>query len=538
MKVSELLTLPALNGMHLIAGRTGIEREVRTVNMMDAPDIINFLKQNEFLVTTAYHIKDKPQLLSSLVEAMANQGCAALGIKTRRYLKEIPAEVLVLANDLSFPIIELPAELSLGEIINHTLRGILDQRAAELTFAMETHKQFTNLIMRGKGIQKLLDHLSDMIGYPILLVDQYQKPIFHPISTSGIIPIIKKMNEEGFRFHKTKTSFLSFSSLSNKQPYTVFPIYMNEEKFGYLTISGEIKTSDNLITLTIEQATNVISFALMKEHALKQHDRNIRNDFFLHFLDGSFSSQEEIINRAKEFSLHNEQTYICAVGKIDESDSDISYTQLQRRADSIYEFLEDELHLSPDPIHLFTKGKKCILLYEVNEVSADVLQTVETSLRSLQRITASQFDCTISFGVSHMSPSFLQTKNSYKEANDSLLEGGLSKRTEYIQIFRTKDIMELLRIIPEEDLMNFHHFALQGFSKIFTEEEQTLLQTLSVYLETHCQISETAKRLFVHRNTVVYRLEKCEELLGKSLKDSETTLQIRLALRIKSLLNI
>ncbi|TKH03596.1 PucR family transcriptional regulator [Peribacillus simplex] len=538
MKVAELLTLPALTGMHLIAGGTGIEREVRTVNMMDAPDIINFLKPNEFLVTTAYHIKDKPHLLSSLVEAMANQGCAALGIKTRRYLKEIPEEALVLANDLSFPIIELPAELSLGEIINHTLRGILDQRAAELTFAMETHKQFTNLIMRGKGIQKLLDHLSDMIGYPILLVDQYLKPIFQPISTAGIIPIIKKMSEEGFRFHKTKTSFFSFSSLSNKQPYTVFPIYMNEEKFGYLTISGEIKTSDNLITLTIEQATNVISFALMKEHALKQHDRNIRNDFFLHFLDGSFSSQEEIINRAKEFSLQNEQTYICAVGKIDESDSDISYTQLQRRADSIYEFLEDELCLSPNPIHLFTKGKKCILLYEVNEVSADVLQTVETSLKSLQRITASQFGCTISFGVSHLSQSFLQTKNSYKEANDSLLEGGLSKRTEYIQMFRTKDIMELLRIIPEEDLMNFYHYALQGFSKVFTEEEQSLLQTLSVYLETHCQISETAKRLFVHRNTVVYRLEKCEELLGKSLKDSETTLQIRLALRIKSLLKI
>lgn len=313
---------------------------------------------------------------------------------------------------------------------------------------------------------------------------------------------------------------------------------MYEEKIGYLTISGEIKTTDNLITLTIEQATNVISFALMKEHALKQHDRNTRNNFFLHFLDGSFSSQEEIINRAKEFSLHNEQAYICAVGKIDESELAKSYTQLQRRADSIYEFLEDELRISPNPIHLFTKGKKCILLYEVREVFADVLQTVEISLKSLQKIISSQFDCTISFGVSLMSPSFLQTKNSYKEANDSLLEGGRSKRTEYIQVFQTRDIMELLRFIPEEDLKNFYLFALQGFSKIFTEEEQSLLETLSVYLETHCQISETAKRLFVHRNTVVYRLEKCEELLGKSLKDSETTLQIRLALRIKSLLNL
>ncbi|SNT50425.1 transcriptional regulator, PucR family [Bacillus sp. OK838] len=538
MKVTDLLTMPALTGMNIIAGETGNERKVQTVNMMDAPDIINFLKPNEFLVTTAYHVKDNPHLLSSLVEAMANQGCAALGIKTSRFLKEIPEDVLVLANELSLPIIDLPAEMSLGEIINHTLRGILDQRAAELTFAMETHKQFTNLIMRGKGIQKLLDHLSDMIGYPIILIDQYLNPIFHPISTSGIIPIIKKMSDEGFRFHKTKTSFISFSSLSNKRTYTIFPIYMYEEKIGYLTISGEIKTSDNLITLTIEQATNVISFALMKEHALKQHDRNTRNDFFLHFLDGSFSSQEEIINRAKEFSLHNEQAYICAVGKIDESELAKSYTQLQRRADSIYEFLEDELRISSNPIHLFTKGKKCILLYEVSEVFADVLQTVEISLKSLQKIISSQFDCTISFGVSLMSPSFLQTKNSYKEANDSLLEGGRSKRTEYIQAFQTKDIMELLRIIPEEDLKNFYLFALQGFSKIFTEEEQSLLETLFVYLETHCQISETAKRLFVHRNTVVYRLEKCEELLGKSLKDSETTLQIRLALRIKSLLNL
>lgn len=93
-----------------------------------------------------------------------------------------------------------------------------------------------------------------------------------------------------------------------------------------------------------------------------------------------------------------------------------------------------------------------------------------------------------------------------------------------------------MRQIPLEDLKNYYTFALSGFNDTKIEEEQSLLETLSVYLETHCQISETAKRLFVHRNTVVYRIEKCEEILGRSLKDSETTLQIRLALRIKTLL--
>lgn len=76
---------------------------------------------------------------------------------------------------------------------------------------------------------------------------------------------------------------------------------------------------------------------------------------------------------------------------------------------------------------------------------------------------------------------------------------------------------------------------LKEFSIKNDEEKQNLLNTLFVYLETNCQISETAKRLYVHRNTVIYRIEKCEEILGKNFKDPETSLQLRLALRIKSI---
>ncbi|MFC6602889.1 PucR family transcriptional regulator ligand-binding domain-containing protein [Ectobacillus funiculus] len=45
MKLSELLSLPIFKGTALLAGKQGIEREVNTVNMMDAPDIIHFLKK-------------------------------------------------------------------------------------------------------------------------------------------------------------------------------------------------------------------------------------------------------------------------------------------------------------------------------------------------------------------------------------------------------------------------------------------------------------------------------------------------------------
>ncbi|RKJ30086.1 PucR family transcriptional regulator, partial [Butyricicoccus sp. 1XD8-22] len=73
-----------------------------------------------------------------------------------------------------------------------------------------------------------------------------------------------------------------------------------------------------------------------------------------------------------------------------------------------------------------------------------------------------------------------------------------------------------------------------AFASLPDDEQTILFETLNEYLECHCQISETAKRLFVHRNTVIYRIEKCSSLLNKDLKDPEVTLQLRLALRIRN----
>jgi purine catabolism regulator len=531
MKVYELLTIPQLEGMQIIAGASGKNREVKSVNMMDAPDIIQFLNQNEFLITTAYHFKDAPHMLTELVKAMSQQNCACLGIKTKRFLDHIPQEVITLANELTIPIIELPLDLSLGQIVNLTFHSILNKRAAELKLVLETHKQFTNIIMQGRGIQSLLEDLSQMINHPVHLINQHLKPISQLTSNTDFTSLL-----DGTSIPATKSYPITFSILSTKQDCTLFPVNISEKKNGFLMIMGEIQKTDQLTLLTIEQAANVISFSLLKENALKQHDRSIRNDFFLHFLNGAFASQEEIIGRAAEFSLHHSQMYICAAGKIDGDLQHPTYTQRHEKEDDIFDFIEGELSANTPKIHFFKKGDSCILLFEIQDSPFTPAAYVETNLLQLQEKVFNYSGNTISFGVSTICQNFLHTKNGYTEATDALSQGKLSKKTRFIQTYHTKDIMELLRQIPLEDLKNYYSFVLSGFTQTKTEEAQSLLETLSVYLETHCQISETAKRLFVHRNTVVYRIEKCEEMLGKSLKDSETTLQIRLALRIKSLL--
>ncbi|MDL4841018.1 PucR family transcriptional regulator [Aquibacillus rhizosphaerae] len=536
MKVAEILQVSALKGCKIIAGKEGLQREVLHVNMMDAPDIAKFLKPNELLVTTAYHVKDQPHLLVELVEQMHKQGCAALGIKTKRFLPDIPKEVLEIADYLSFPIIELPIESSLGDIVNQVLSSILDKRTNELRFAIDTHKQFSNHIMSGKGIQKLLKSLSEMIDFPVVLLDQYTKPIAFSHNNRKNAHIMEDLYMKDSSILFPDTSFFSFSTLPDKETYSVFLVYTYEKKAGYLIVLGEIHPDNHSALLTIEQATNVISFELMKENALKQYSRRVRNEFFFNFTEGMFSSEDEVTNRAKEFALDDTKSYICTAGELVSTIFTGSYTQTQLEMDTIYEYIEDELVSLSLSTHLFTRGNLCILLFEVDSEKQNINKYVMSSLELVQAKIKTRFNKSISFGVSNLSRNFLNVKTGFKEAQDALQAGKLAGKIEFIHTYQTKDIMELLRVIPKEDLQEFYYNSLQQLAKREHDQDETLLHTLFVYLETHCQISETAKRLFVHRNTVVYRLEKCEELLGRSITDPETSLQIRLALRIKTVL--
>lgn len=161
--------------------------------------------------------------------------------------------------------------------------------------------------------------------------------------------------------------------------------------------------------------------------------------------------------------------------------------------------------------------------------------SVISFLEQFQKQVRTQFKRTVSFGISNICQKLIDVPDAFTEASDAISSGHLSRSAEFIQIYHAKDVPELLRLLPAEDVKKFYEATLQSLADR-QKEHQSLLHTLSVYLETHCQISETAKRLYVHRNTVIYRLEKCEELLGKSLKDPETTMRLRLALRMQRLI--
>lgn len=534
MFMQDLLALPVFSGAVVAGGQEGLHREVNTVNMMDAPDIVSYLKPNELLVTTAFHLKDNLASMLELLEEMHKQGCAGLGIKTKRFLHNIPAEAIALADRYQMPIIDIPVDTSLGDIVHQSLSCILDMRTTELHQAMKTHQQFTNFIINGQGLDKILQSLSGLINSHVTLLNHQLRPF------QGTSPLSSRFSAlfTGIGPYLPKTGFTTFS-LGNEddwKTFTLFPIYMHKKQLSYLAIHRLIPPTDRSAVLTVEQAANVIAFELMKENALNQKTQRLRNEFFTNFINEAFSSSEEILNRAKEFGLFNENRYLCAAGKIDNLEKSFSLSEHQQELELVYDTISEEIQSAESRMQMFVSEDKYIILMEAKGNWKESESSFFVFLTAVQSTVRMLLQKTISFGTSTYAEQLLRLPEAYKEAVNALSYGSMLGSTEFIESYQPKEISEILRMIPHEQMSQFYQNTFQALVNEPKKDYDLLLQTLSVYLESHCQLSETAKRLFIHRNTVIYRLEKCEELLGRSLKDPEQTLSLRLAFRIKALL--
>lgn len=149
MKVKNLME--QFEGFEVLAGEGGLDRRVSTVTVMDAPDIYNWMKGGEFLITTAYIMKDNPLELKDLVIKLNENGASALGIKIGRFIEKLPQEVKETGDSLNFPIIYIPTNLAFSDVINPVLSKIVNAQAKKLMMSEKIHKSFTQIVIEGKG---------------------------------------------------------------------------------------------------------------------------------------------------------------------------------------------------------------------------------------------------------------------------------------------------------------------------------------------------------------------------------------------------
>lgn len=550
MKLQELLRLPVYRETRVLAGVGGLNRPVKSVNMMDAPDIIDYLKADELLLTTGYALRDQPGELLQLVRQMAGTGCAGLAIKTKRFLKEIPTSVLKLADELDFPLIELALSPSLGELLQESLNFILEKHNDELRYALRMHRDFSALIMKGEGQEAIIEALSDLVGGAVMLVDWRGNRIGGLADRVSISVDSIRVKEQlqtaaaSMRNFASKTVEFCLLPGGDETHEACCEVIMQAIELPYqsafLTVVNGVFGDSPLPRLALEQAANVIGLELVKQQALQERLRRYKDEFFEEWMNGVFQSRQEILSLGKRYGLREADGYLCVAGKVDESGrGETAGRHAYQQRDRLYELLEAKLAEFELPALLFNNKEMLAVVIQREASSTEgvgneypLLPCLVAFQEQLQR----EEQLTFSFGIGNQTEQITGLPNAYKEAISALHMGQQARQTSFIHFYRAREVLELLKMVPEVALTDFYQETFQAIMRIDARERTDLMDTARVYLETQGQIGETAKRLFVHRNTVAYRLEKFEHLTRCHLRDPDDSLRLRLAFLAEKLL--
>lgn len=119
---------------------------------------------------------------------------------------------------------------------------------------------------------------------------------------------------------------------------------------------------------------------------------------------------------------------------------------------------------------------------------------------------------------------------SYKEADMALEVGRVFYTEKKILAYNELGIGRLIHQLPASLCEMFLNEVFEGGkADIFEEEELTTVYT---FFDNNLNISETARRLYVHRNTLVYRLEKIQKKTGLDVRVFDDALTFKIAMMV------
>src|SRR3990170_3358639 len=176
LTLREAMTLvEPLRKSRVIGGEGGLDQVVQSVNVMEVPDILEWVHPGELLVTTMYPLRDDAAAIEALVPRLAEKGLVGLAVTPSGYMDEFPPAMIKAANELAFPLIELPQKVSFIDIIQPITSEILRLQARELIQSEEIHRQFIDLVLSGGTYRDIAQGIAQRVHRPVTIVDRFRR---------------------------------------------------------------------------------------------------------------------------------------------------------------------------------------------------------------------------------------------------------------------------------------------------------------------------------------------------------------------------
>jgi sugar diacid utilization regulator len=294
----------------------------------------------------------------------------------------------------------------------------------------------------------------------------------------------------------------------------------NKYNFPLLEIPYEMPLSDLLFSFTHE---------LVNKEKVKNNEKGSFEVF--HSLLKGENRSSSFIPQLQEFGFNPDRPYILLLINETKKEGD-SFFPIGRMLEKLNQTEKKDFkywNIDFDGQLIILQGKGMVtdehLLLQAQRI-AGVLEGL---------ISEDNPGTSLSMGLSKVKKEIYNLKEGFIEAKKAIQLGSRVNPTN-INDYASIEVEDLINQIPKDAITQYVLSMIQPIIVYDRENEGELLKTLETYLFSRGRIEDAARALFVHRNTVKFRLSRVEDLLGVDLKSRDIAFKLQFSIKAAKLL--
>lgn len=264
---------------------------------------------------------------------------------------------------------------------------------------------------------------------------------------------------------------------------------------------------------------NVLSVTLGNVKGMYD-EKNDRNSLLRNIILDNILPNEVYI-KSKDLRFMNEGERAVFLFNFSKKDDPVPFDMIlalfpDRNGESLISISEYEVVLVKE----VTPGTEARDLEQFGQAMADTMET--------------EFYTRVTVGIGSAVSSIKNLSSSYREAQVALEVGKIFDNEKNVVSYENMGIGRLIYQLPDTLC---EMFLAEVFKRGSIEGlDRETLSTIQCFFDNNLNVSETSRKLFVHRNTLVYRLDKIRKLTGLDLREFEHAITFKVAMMVKKYL--
>ncbi|MFZ5967585.1 MAG: PucR family transcriptional regulator [Bacillota bacterium] len=543
--VRQALEMECLEKSKIIAGHNGIDSVITRVNIMADPDALDWVSEGELLLTTAYSFKkDDIESQKRLIMESSKKKLAGIGIKIYPYIDGLSKEVIDLADALNFPIIDLYYATAFTEIMTPIFREIFNNQVAVLQKVERVHSDLMGVVLRGGSVRQIIKTLKQTIQNPIVIRDHYFDQYIYDIDKAEKCDyrnLVEKCKIffESHNEHKR----IDITTERNDQweegtiKKIIIPIIVKGNVFGHILTWAQNREICNVDRVALETASTIIALEFLRKSSVYEVEHRYKVEFFESLITADIKRKQAAIGRANIYKLEEDAYYtvnnVSMKNPFGKSKKELAFTEAKNRLTMALERQFQQFEWNGLVINKDDKISILTTWHSEKEAHKKAKEFGQQILQVVKEFFSEEY---VLIGIGRP---YKGLENVYKSMQDAdkIIESGYLFKKEKIVIFDELGIYKIFcQDHLKEELIKFYKEVLEDLVEYDRTKNTELVKTLQIYFETNGNLKRMSEIMYTHYNTVLYRIQRIQEITGMRVDNAEERFNLETALKIMNIL--